>query len=176
MPFQRGVGPLPTKYNDEVAHKAHLMCAIYGATDVMLAKMLGIALCTLQTWKKNHPEFLEIVTLGKAMSNANVANEWYKNCFDRYVTVEEERIIRGVKYTTKKQIFVQGDKQLQMKWMAVREPEFWSETQRAMEVNNTTNINVLNTAMENLSIDELKILKSITEKQKPQIEDVDTDE
>jgi hypothetical protein len=176
MPFQRGVGPLPTKYNDEVAHKAHLMCAIYGATDAMLARMLGVTIRTIQLWKVKHPEFLEIVELGKTMANAQVANELYRNCFDRYVTVTEERIIKGVKHTTSKQIFVQGDKWAQVKWLSVRDPEHWSETSRAMEVNNTTNINVLNTAMENLSIDELKILKSITEKQKPQIEDVDTDE
>ena len=156
MPFQRGVGPLPTKYTEDTKQKAYLLCAIYGATDEILAKMLGVTVRTIQNWKNTHPDFYEIVELGKTMANANVANELYKSCFDKYIWLEEERCIKGQVIVTRKQICIPGNVHAQIKFMAVRDPEHWSETSRAMEVNNTTNYNVLNAAFENLTNEQLK--------------------
>jgi hypothetical protein len=165
---------LPTKYNEEALAKAYRMCAVYGANEVMIAKMVGVTVLTITNWKKQHPEFKEVMELGKAMANANIANEWYKSCFDRTVWVEEERCTKGQIIKTKKQVFVPANPYLIQKWMAVREPENWSEAHRSSEVNNTTNINVLNAALDSLSIAELKQLTNV--KIKPIAEDADEGE
>jgi hypothetical protein len=165
MPFQRGEGPLPTKYNAETVRQAYTLVAIYGATDKMLADVLGVNVRTIQLWKNNHPEFNDIIQAGKIKANAKVANALYENCFDRFVWTEEERIIKGVKYVTRKQIFVQGDKWAQAKFLSIRSPELWSGSSHPSENNTTTNINVLNTGLSTLSIDEIKLLTNIAQKQ-----------
>jgi hypothetical protein len=164
MPFERGVGPLKSKYNEETLRQAHVLVAIYGATDAILAQVLGVTVRTIQLWKTNHPEFNDLIQAGKHRANANVAKALYDNCFDRMITVEEERCIKGHIIVTKKQIFVPGDKYAQAKFLSLRSPELWSEGQRAAEVNNNT-INVLNAGLSTLSIEEIKLLTNIAQKQ-----------
>jgi transposase-like protein len=174
MPFQRGVKPLPTKYNEETKQKAYLLCAIYGATDETLAKQLGVTVRTIQNWKNNHQEFYDVVTLGKELADAKIVNEWFKGCFDHYVWVEEERCIKGQVITTRKQVFVPGNAHLITKWMSIRQPEKWSEYKNATEVNNTTNYNVLNAAFDSLTTEQLKSAINYQIKQIPK--DVDQNE
>lgn len=47
--------------------------ALLGLTDVQMAAALDISKATLNTWKKQHPEFLDSIKGGKDVADAEVA-------------------------------------------------------------------------------------------------------
>jgi thymidylate synthase ThyX len=54
----------PTKWRAEFLQRAFSLC-MSGATDVEMAKALGIAERTLNNYKKSHPEFMQAIEAGK---------------------------------------------------------------------------------------------------------------
>lgn len=56
----------PTKYRVEFCEQAEYVCQQFGAVDEQLAKVLGITPSTLYDWKREHPEFSEAISRGKA--------------------------------------------------------------------------------------------------------------
>lgn len=67
----------PTAYTDETAEIVYKL-ALLGATDVEMADILGVDEKTLNNWKHAHPEFLQSITRGKALADANVAERLYQ--------------------------------------------------------------------------------------------------
>jgi hypothetical protein len=61
----------PTKYKVEYNKIAEVACMSFGADDKQLAKLLGIALRTLQLWKEAHPEFMHSIKKGKEVFDTN---------------------------------------------------------------------------------------------------------
>ena len=67
----------PTKYRksfDDLAYRYTLL----GAIDKEMATFFGVTEKTLNNWKNDHPEFLQSITRGKAMADANVAEQLYQ--------------------------------------------------------------------------------------------------
>jgi len=55
----------PTVYQEHYPKKAYEFCAEYGFTDKKLARVFDVSEQTLNSWKKQHPEFLESLRAGK---------------------------------------------------------------------------------------------------------------
>jgi hypothetical protein len=53
------------------------LCVV-GFTDAEMADFFGVSERTVNTWKKAHPEFLQSITRGKILADANVAEALYK--------------------------------------------------------------------------------------------------
>jgi hypothetical protein len=69
-------GGRPTDYREEYCEQARKLCLL-GATDVEMAEFFGICPATLNTWKHVHPEFLESISRGKIIADAEVADKLY---------------------------------------------------------------------------------------------------
>ena len=67
----------PSSYREEYAEQAHKLCLL-GATDVEMAGFFCVSEQTLNAWKHAHPAFLESITRGKMVADANVAERMYQ--------------------------------------------------------------------------------------------------
>lgn len=67
----------PSAYREEYAEQARKLCLL-GATDKEMAEFFGVSEQTLNTWKKQHTDFLESIKQGKAQADADVADRLYQ--------------------------------------------------------------------------------------------------
>lgn len=151
-----------TKWNEDRPSQAFQM-ALLGLVDKQIAELMDISLGLLEYWKREKPEFREMLLRGKHEADMKVVNNMYMNCLDRFVQIEEVHIYRGKPIKVKVQKFIQGDKWTQNKWLAVRRPENWSETHK-VELTQT-NININKFDFTGLSEAELLVLKKAGLKQ-----------
>lgn len=75
----------PSSYKPEYAEKAMEFCLL-GATDKEMADIFGVSEQTLNTWKKEHPEFLESLKEGKEMADGKVARALYLQAIEGNTT------------------------------------------------------------------------------------------
>jgi hypothetical protein len=71
----------PSSYNEETADvicKHAYKLALLGATDVQLANFFDVSHGTIDTWKKEHAEFLGAINKGKDEADANVSKSLYR--------------------------------------------------------------------------------------------------
>lgn len=73
----------PTAYKEEYDEQAYRYCLL-GATDKFLADAFGVSEQTINTWKKQHPSFLESLKSGKIEADARVAESLYKKATGFY--------------------------------------------------------------------------------------------
>lgn len=66
----------PTKFEPQMLEQVVKLCRL-GAKDKELADFFHVSEQTLNTWKKTNPEFLESMTEGKELSDANIAHSLY---------------------------------------------------------------------------------------------------
>lgn len=82
----------PTKYSRLYASLAEDLCS-HGATDLELAKQLGVTEKTLNNWKRAHPEFLQAIKVAKETADAKVVNALYQRALGGMVT--EWHVVRS---------------------------------------------------------------------------------
>lgn len=66
----------PSRYKEEFNDQAQKLCRL-GATDKELADFFGVAVSTLNLWKKSHPQFSESLKAGKQLADAEVADKLF---------------------------------------------------------------------------------------------------
>lgn len=74
MDGEKHPGGRPTKYNKDLHPLLAEYLATAGLVDKQIAKKLSISEQTLNTWKKEHPEFLESLNNGKKKPDDLVEN------------------------------------------------------------------------------------------------------
>lgn len=74
---QKTIMGRPTKYKPEYCELAYNYCLL-GATDAKLAEFFDVSEQTINTWKHEHPDFLESLKKGKEQADAAVAQSLYK--------------------------------------------------------------------------------------------------
>lgn len=73
----RNPGGRPTSYREEFGEQAYKLCLL-GATDEELGDFFGVSKQTINAWKSAHPKFLDSITRGKVLADANVAEKLYE--------------------------------------------------------------------------------------------------
>jgi hypothetical protein len=63
----------PTDYRPEFVEQVYKLCLLM-ATDVEIADFFGVRETTLDNWRKAHPEFLDAMTRGKLVADAEVGH------------------------------------------------------------------------------------------------------
>ncbi len=63
-----------TKYKKEYAEQTRKLCLL-GLTDVEIADFFGVCEKTINNWKKKHSDFLQSITHGKMLADAEVAEK-----------------------------------------------------------------------------------------------------
>jgi DNA-binding XRE family transcriptional regulator len=66
----------PTKYKEEYAEQVYKLCLL-GATDKEMADIIGVSEQTFNAWKGKHKEFMESLTRGKDLADAEIAKSLY---------------------------------------------------------------------------------------------------
>ena len=62
----------PTRFKPEFVEQAYKLCLL-GATDAQMASFFGVAEASINAWKHAHPTFLESITRGKLLADAEIA-------------------------------------------------------------------------------------------------------
>lgn len=102
---------------------------------------------------------------GRTAANAKVAEGLYLNCIDRYVDDESIHVWKGEVIRVPYKRFVAGDKWAQVKWLATKDRENWSESQNINinKVNTNVNIDLTGITMEEMLMLEKMGLKQLPE-------------
>lgn len=66
----------PSKFDPKMLEQVEKLCLL-GATDKEMSNFFGVSEQTFNTWKQQHPEFLEALRKGKEEADANVASRLY---------------------------------------------------------------------------------------------------
>lgn len=78
-------------YREEYAEQAGKYCLL-GATDADLARLFEVSEATVNTWKQEHPEFLDSLKKGREVADAEVAKKLYHRALG--YTHPEEKIFQ----------------------------------------------------------------------------------
>lgn len=65
-------GSMPVKWNTDRIRQAFLMASLLGATDIQIAKIMGVSEHTITYWKRIHPEFYAALQKGKLTNDQRV--------------------------------------------------------------------------------------------------------
>lgn len=116
----------PTKFTEEMLARVTRLCLL-GLTDKQLAAALDISEATLNTWKREHPQFLESIRAGKVDADALVAASFFQRA--KGYEVEVSKVVgRGEKarvVTVKEH--VPGDAMAAYRWLTNRQREAWRD-------------------------------------------------
>lgn len=66
----------PSAYRAEFSEQAYKLCLL-GATDAKMADFFGVSEQTVNAWKLAHPHFLESITRGKEIADAEIAESLF---------------------------------------------------------------------------------------------------
>ena len=149
-------------YTEDYARQGYLL-ALEGITEARMCELWQVPQSTLSGWKIRHPEFRQALQDGGVLANVKVAEHFFLNCIDRWVDAEEIHVYKGDVIRVPVRKFIQGDKWAQARWLAIKDPERWSETQRIQI--SQTNVNVTKLDLSTLTKDELMLYKKIHQSQ-----------
>mgnify|MGYP003654966571 CR=1 FL=1 len=125
MDEEKDKGGRPTKYKKEYNELAYKLCLL-GHTDVELAAFFEVSEKTINTWKAKKEGFLQSLTRGKVLADANVVEAMYNRAIG--VEVKEKRIKTDsdggeeITITTKE---IPADVGAQKNWIANRQRSKW---------------------------------------------------
>lgn len=118
----------PTSFRDAYVEQAYKLCLL-GATDAELADFFGVSERTINTWKDEHPEFLQSIKAGKTPANANVAASLYRAAIGGgTVTETKEQVDAEGKVTRTTEVRqLPANVVAQIFWLKNREPDKWRD-------------------------------------------------
>lgn len=140
-----------TQWNEDRPEEAYKW-AVLGLTLRQMADVMEVNVKTLEYWRSNKPEFKKKLQEGKDKIDAEVAEAFLLNCFDRYVDDEvvHVNVKTGQIMKVKIRKFIQGDKWAQKQWLVTRQRALWAENHTInLTQNNITNINRLDLSILN---------------------------
>ncbi|MCP9290010.1 DUF5343 domain-containing protein [Gracilimonas sediminicola] len=131
----------PTKYKEEYNDQAYKL-TLLGATDADLADFFEVEEKTINNWKEEHKEFLQSVTRGKDIADAEVANSFYKRAKGyRYKETREEKKDGKLVKEVVMEKELPGDPGAQLNWLKNRQPNKWRDK---VNIDHTTDGESLN--------------------------------
>lgn len=146
------------KWNEDRPREAREL-ALLGLTDEVMAKVMGIGLATLESWKRKYPEFLEALSEGKLKADAKVAAALYKRAVGYKIKEDHVSIFKGEAIVTQVEKEIPPDPWSAARWLSLRQRALWSEAQR-LEITNT-NININKFDFTGISDEDMLVIKKI---------------
>lgn len=149
-------------YNEDRPRQAYKL-ALLGATDKQVADVMGVSIQTIDTWKRDRPEFAEALMRGKDQADMEVASAFYKRATGYDVVEKKVTIYRGkvIEYETTRHI--PADPWSCQKWLSLRQREKWADVQRIETL--TTNVNINRFDFTGISTEDLLVLERFGLKQ-----------
>lgn len=120
----------PTAYKPEYAEQARKLCLL-SATDVELSAFFEVSEQTLNTWKKVHPDFLESITRGKVLADADVASRLYERAmgYSHDAVKIVANAVTGDEHIVPFTQHYPPDTQAASLWLRNRQPTKWRDRQ-----------------------------------------------
>ncbi|UFH55391.1 helix-turn-helix domain-containing protein [Spirosoma sp. KNUC1025] len=116
----------PTVYREPLNEVVYYL-ALLGLTDKEIAETLNISKATLNTWKKQHPEFLDSVTQGKTLADAHVAAAFYKRATGYDYPSEKIFVHEGKEIRVQTTTHIPPDAGAALNWLKNRQPDKWRD-------------------------------------------------
>ncbi len=131
-------GGRPTKYKPEYVKIAQAMAKL-GATDVDVARALGVAVSTVSLWKVQHQEFSEALTVSKETADKNVVESLYKRAMGYTVTEDEVKVVGGKIQRVQVTKHYPPDPTSMIFWLKNRDSKNWRD-KRDTEISGSLNL------------------------------------
>lgn len=117
----------PSSYKPEYANQALKLCRL-GATDKELADFFGVSEQTVNTWKQEHPAFLESLKDGKGLADAEVADKLFKRATGyEHSAVKISATPDGREHITEYTEKYPPDTTAAIFWLKNRRPDLWRD-------------------------------------------------
>lgn len=116
----------PSKYRPEFVEQACKLCKL-GLTDKEIAKFFEVSEQTLNTWKQQHPEFLESLKGGKTLADAEVASKLFHRATGYEHPDTDIRVVNGMIVETPLIKHYPPDTTAAIFWLKNRRPDLWRE-------------------------------------------------
>ncbi len=116
----------PSKFDPKFAEQATKLCAL-GATDREVADFFEVTEATLNTWKHQHPEFLEALKLGKEPADQRVEQSLYRKACGYTQDDLHFSAYEGEVTATPYVKHVPPDTTACIFWLKNRRPDLWRE-------------------------------------------------
>lgn len=129
IPTKENIGR-PSEFKDDYTRMAYVACSeVGGFTNVKLAKLFGVSVTTIKTWKKERPEFLTAVNTGKDIWDALIAEKSLLKRVAGFRYTETTREAAGevlsLSITKKVSKIIPPDVKACDIWLCNRNPERW---------------------------------------------------
>ena len=118
----------PTKYKPDYAEQGY-QYALLGYTDKQLAITFGIALSTLNKWKKEFSDFSDALRGGKNLADAEVAVGLFNRATGYSYQSEKILVVNGIVERHLITIYLLPDANACLQWLRNRQPELWRDKQ-----------------------------------------------
>ena len=99
--------------------------AMLGLTLEQFAGIIEVHYQSIMYWMRTKPEFKASWNEGKELSDANVAESLYAQCFDRYVDEEQIVSFHGVDRVVKVKKFIPASEKACRTWLSNRQRANW---------------------------------------------------
>jgi transposase-like protein len=131
------------KYNAETHPEAARKLALLCYTDKQIAAALDISVRTLYNWKKEYLQFMQALSQGKAIADAEVAAALYRRAVGYSYLSEKILTLNGEVVRVPIEVVVLPDPGACMSWLKNRQAHLWREKQSVElsgEINLTMNL------------------------------------
>lgn len=118
----------PTSFRDEYADQAYKLCLL-GATDAKLADFFGVSEQTVNAWKSAHPHFLESITRGKEVADAEIAEALFHRAKGYSHPEVDIKVVSATIVQTPLTKHYPPDTQAASLWLRNRQPKLWRDKQ-----------------------------------------------
>ena len=119
-------GGRPTAYRPEFEELAYNYCLL-GATDEQLASFFNVCTTTIDTWKRDIPEFLGSLKRGKAFADAQMAASLYNKGIGYTRSEDKVFMYKGCESVVPVDVYYPADTTSIIFWLKNRQPELWRD-------------------------------------------------
>lgn len=121
----------PTKFRPEYVEEARILCED-GATDKELADHFDVGKATITRWRLAHPEFANVLKIGKAVADDRVERTLYERAVGYSLTVTETFKLKaadGSEQIIEREVekFIPPDPECARWWLKNRRPDQWRD-------------------------------------------------
>ena len=138
LPVRRKVGR-PSSWRPEYADLAYKFCLL-GANDERLAEMFGVCIATIHNWKLEVPEFLDAVTRGKEVADAEIAHALYHRAMGYSHPEDDIKAVNGSIVITPTIKHYPPDTGAATLWLKNRQPKVWRDKVETEVTANVTHL------------------------------------
>lgn len=153
------------RYNEDRVREVYELC-LMGASDEDIARVMGVEVGTIDSWKRKYPEFLAAMRRGKDSADARIAASLYKRARGFWIVEDDIKMYRGEIIRTPVRKYYPPDSWAAHKWLTIRQRNRWADVSRSESMQTLVNINKFD--LSSPTMEQLEFIRQIQEQQRKQ--------